>query len=301
MTMHRSQAQRDIVGATFAEADVAACYARRAPYAPALHDFLLTLVPGRGWALDLGCGPGKLAIALADHFAEVVALDPSAEMIAAGRAADAGRHGNIAWTLGRAEDYDSGAGFDLAAAGSSIHWPDHAVIFPKLAGWTTTLAIIHGDDPVRAPCGQEAWLAFLKRWLVRMAQRTPELRRPHDPAAAAAEATRHEAWMDIAGRERFAFSFHQGVEDFILGQHSRATWSRAAMGDALAAEFDRELDALMRPFAVDGILALEMVSHLTWGAPRRTPRGQGSDERFLPCAAGEGDHPQGGGGGAFKR
>lgn len=270
MTMHRDQAQRDAVGATFGEADVAACYAQRAPYAPALYDFLLTLVPGRRRALDLGCGPGKVAAVLAGHFDEVVALDPSAEMLAAGRAAEAGRHGNIVWTLGRAEDYESAAGFDLATAGSSIHWPDHTVVFPKLADWTPVLAVIHGDDAVLHPCGKAAWLEFLVRWLARMAERTPEARRPYDPAAAAAEAFRHEAWMDIAGREQFAFSFPQSVEDFILGQHSRATWSRAAMGAGLAAEFDAELDALMRPFAVDGMLELEMVSHLTWGAPRRT-------------------------------
>ena len=44
------------------------------------------------------------------------------------------------------------------------------------------------------------------------------------------------------------------------------------MGEALAAEFDRELEALLRPFAADGQLDLAMVSTLTWGAPRRTPR-----------------------------
>jgi hypothetical protein len=44
------------------------------------------------------------------------------------------------------------------------------------------------------------------------------------------------------------------------------------MGEALADEFDRDLADLMRPFAADGQLALEMVSELTCGAPRRTPR-----------------------------
>ena len=272
MTMHRDQTQRDAMGATFAEADVAACYAHRAPYAPALYDALRAMAPGRGRALDLGCGPGKVAIQLADHFAEVVALDPSPAMLEAGRAADGGRHGNIAWTLGRGEDHEGAAGFELVTAGSSIHWPDHAVLFPKLAGWTSRLAVISGDDPVASPCGQAAWLAFLKRWLARMADHTPGVRKPYDPVAAQAEATRHEAWMDIAGRERFAFTFHQPLEDFIAGQHSRATWARAAMGPDLTAAFDEELDALMRPFATDGRLALEMVSHLTWGAPRVSRR-----------------------------
>jgi SAM-dependent methyltransferase len=261
----RSQAERDAVGGAFAEADVARCYADRAPYAPALFDFLLRQVGGRGRALDLGCGPGTVAVSLAEHFDEVVALDPSEAMIEAGRESDAGRHGNIAWVLDTAEAYRSEAGFDLVTAGSSIHWPDHGVLFPKLADWTQVVAIITGDEARRPPCGEEAWVGFLTAWIARLGGH-------YDPPRASTEAQRHEAWMDIAGRERFAFTFHQRVDDFIRGQHSRATWARHAMGDALAAEFDQALDALMRPFATDGVLALPMVSELTWGAPRRTPR-----------------------------
>ena len=263
MSFPRNQAERDEMGAVFAETDVARCYVDRPPYAPALYEFLLDQVAGRGRALDLGCGPGKIAIALARHFLGVVALDPSAAMIEAGQAADAGRHGNIDWVVSSAEAYESGEGFDLVAAGTSIHWPDHAVVFPKLAGWTRMVAIVTGDAPARAPCGDAAWEAFLTRWLARLG-------RVYNPAGLTAEGSRHEAWMDIAGRERFAFTFRQSVEGFISSQHSRATWIRAAMGRALADEFDRDLDDLMRPFATDGRLALEMVSELTWGAPRQS-------------------------------
>lgn len=260
----RTQAERAAVGGAFAEADVAACYAARPPYAPALFEFLLARTEGRARALDLGCGPGKIARALADHFAEVVALDPSAAMIAAGRAADAGLHENIAWVMDTAENYQAAGGFDLVTAGASIHWPDHAVVFPKLAGWTSILAVITGDEPFAPPCGREAWVAFLTRWIARVGGR-------YDPSRASAEMNRHEAWMDIAGRERFAFTFRQTVEDFVRSQHSRATWTRSRMGVDLSDEFDRDLDDLMRPFATDGWLDLDMVSDLTWGAPRRAP------------------------------
>jgi SAM-dependent methyltransferase len=271
MTLHRTQADRDAAGATFAENDVARSYYARPPYSPALYERLLQLAPGRGTALDLGCGPGKVAIALADHFAEVVALDPSAAMLNVGKAADAGRHGNIAWVNDRAETYASEMGFDLVAAGTSIHWPDHALLFPKLAGWTSLLAVISGDCLV-PPCGEAAWLDFLKRWLAIVAEVTPGAR-PYDPQRFAAEGLRHEAWMDIGGRERFRHVFQQNVRDFVVCQHSRASWSRAAMGETLAAEFDAALAALMRPFATDGMLELEIVSDLTWGAPRSTPHG----------------------------
>jgi hypothetical protein len=78
--------------------------------------------------------------------------------------------------------------------------------------------------------------------------------------------------MAIEGRERFPFTFRRPVADFVDSQHSRATWSRAVMGEALAAAFDAELTALMAPFAEDGILTLQMVSELTWGRPLAAPR-----------------------------
>jgi SAM-dependent methyltransferase len=269
--MHRRQDDRDAGAATFAEDDVARSYYARPPYAPALYEHLLKITPGRGRVLDLGCGPGKVTMVLADHFAEVVALDPSSAMLELGRAADAGRHRNIVWVRDRAETHASEAGYDLVTAAASIHWPDHAVLFPKLAGWTRLLAVIIGDCLV-PPCGEEAWLGFLKLWLARMAEVTPRVR-PYDPNGFAAEGLRHEAWMDISGRKTFQHVFRQSVEDFIVCQHSRATWSRAAMGGALAAAFDRDLEALMRTFAVDGMLELEIVSELTWGTPRARPKG----------------------------
>ncbi len=248
------------------------CYAFRPPYAPALYDSLLAKVAGRGVALDMGCGTGKIALALADHFRQVVALDPSAAMLAAGRAADAGRHANILWTQSRAEDFRWDGRFDLVTAGTSIHWPEHSQVFPKLAECTRVLAVISGDEPTPPPCGEEAWSAFLTPWLARMANRTPGVRRKYDAAVFASEAKRHEAWMDISGRERFPFTFQQSVADFIESQHSRATWSRTAMGKTLADEFDRDLEQLMHSHVVEGKMEIRMVSELTWGIPRRTPR-----------------------------
>ncbi len=252
-------------GAVFGDADVVRCYAHRPPYAPALFDALLDKVEGRGRALDLGCGPGKIAIILADHFAEVTALDPAARMIEAGRRADAGRHGNIIWSQQRAEDLATDQSFDLVTAGTAIHWPAHDILFPKLAAVTPTLAILQADGQERPPCDLEAWLQFKIRWLARVG-------RTYDLAAFNADVRRHERWLDIAGREQFAYPFRQSVEAFIASQHSTAAWARVAMGQALADEFDHELEALVRPYARDDQLELELVSELTWGAPRASPR-----------------------------
>ncbi len=92
--------------------------------------------------LDLGSGPGHVAIPLAAHAGEVVAVDPEPEMLAAlGAAAP----GNVRPVEGRAEDVDESWGsFALATAGRSFHWFDADVVFDRLARVTTQLALI-GD------------------------------------------------------------------------------------------------------------------------------------------------------------
>jgi SAM-dependent methyltransferase len=264
-------AARDAGAAIFADPDVAACYPTRPPYAPQLFDFLCALPQRRDRALDIGCGPGPVARALAERFGEVIAVDPSAAMIDIARRSDAPR--NIAWVQARAEDFEDAGRFDLVTAGASIHWTDPALIFPRLARWSPLLAILDNDPifPLPAPpCGLEAWLAFLSEWYARTGRTLPQRWLTPDPAAVAPLGP-HGAWLDIHGRQRFAFTFHQSVEDFIASCHSRVSWHRRMMGGRLAAEFDAALDALMRPFAVAGVLGLEVVSEVVWGRAKTTP------------------------------
>ena len=141
--------ERERLAAIFASEDVAVSYHGRQPYPAALYETLLAMVPRRQRALDLGTGPGKIARVLADHFGEVVAVDPSAPMLAVGRADDAGRHPNITWVHGRAEDYEDAERFELVTAGASVHWFDLEALFPKLARWTEVFAIL--NDAPRVP------------------------------------------------------------------------------------------------------------------------------------------------------
>ncbi len=82
---------------------------------------------GTGRLLDVGCGPGVLTLALADYFAEVLGLDPDAEMLAEGaRRAYQGGISNTRWVQAHAEDIpalDLGT-FKLVTFGQSFHWTD---------------------------------------------------------------------------------------------------------------------------------------------------------------------------------
>jgi len=255
-------------GLEFDDADVARAYLKRPPYPNALLDRLAELPPQRGHALDLGCGPGKLARPLADRFAAVTAIDPSAPMIAVGQAVDAGRHRNIRWACAPAETADFGPTADLAVAGASLHWMTHGVLFPRLAetlGPAGVIAAVDGDGPTSAP-----WLAthraFTAAWVERLGFvfDNPDFR---------ARMIAHEAWMDIEGRETFTAVHRMPIADVVEMEHSRATWSRAGMGAANVAAFDAELTDLLRPYAEDGAVTFEVATRLVWGRPRQTPRG----------------------------
>jgi SAM-dependent methyltransferase len=253
-------------GAVFGELDVARCYAHRPPYAPALYDRLLQVVRGRERAVDLGCGPGKIALELAPHFREVIAVDPSGPMLEAGR--ELSDRSNIDWRETTTEALELDAPVDAITIGAAVHWMDHPVVFPKMARWLGddgVLAILGGgggSGVAVAPWG-DSWLEFLKAWLARVGQE-------YNRASFVAAGEAYMSWMDIAGREDFAFTFEQPVEDFVAAQHSTATFARAKMGEALAAEFDADLLRVLEPAAETGILRFEVQSSLVWGRPRVT-------------------------------
>ena len=100
----------------------------RLPYAAGLADRLAEVLAldERGRLIDVGCGPGVLALRLADRFAEVVGVDPDAGMLAeAARRADAAGIGNARWVRMRAEELPAGLGtFQVATFGQSFHWMD---------------------------------------------------------------------------------------------------------------------------------------------------------------------------------
>jgi ubiquinone/menaquinone biosynthesis C-methylase UbiE len=109
----------------------------RAPYAQAAIDFIVERYDLREGvrALDLGCGPGTIAIPLSSAVAEVVAVDPDVNMIAEGQrlAASRGRQ-NIEWLRSRAEDISLGSGpFRVTTIGQAFHWMDREEVLRKLA------------------------------------------------------------------------------------------------------------------------------------------------------------------------
>jgi ubiquinone/menaquinone biosynthesis C-methylase UbiE len=100
-------------------------YAFRPPYPGELIERLSTLASSvDASVLDLGCGTGDIARPLAAHVGRVTAVDPSAAMVDAGRAAPGGDAPNIEWVQSTAEQFDFNDDFSLLVTAESIHWMD---------------------------------------------------------------------------------------------------------------------------------------------------------------------------------
>jgi ubiquinone/menaquinone biosynthesis C-methylase UbiE len=75
--------------------------------------------------LDLGCGPGVIALHLAERGVKVIAIDPSEEMLTAGRRLAAEREVNgIDWRLGDSTKLEQVPAVRGVAVGDAFHYMD---------------------------------------------------------------------------------------------------------------------------------------------------------------------------------
>ena len=107
----------------------AADYAAFRPtYPPALFEFVAGLAPTRTCAWDCGTGSGQAAVALAAHFARVVATDASAAQLA-----HAAPHPAVAYRVARAESSGlAAASVDLVTVAQALHWFDREAFFAEV-------------------------------------------------------------------------------------------------------------------------------------------------------------------------
>ncbi|MBR8833458.1 MAG: class I SAM-dependent methyltransferase [Stigonema ocellatum SAG 48.90 = DSM 106950] len=150
-------------------------YARyRSKYPQALFDLLTDIfkLDGKGRLLDLGCGAGLVGIPFRDRFAEVVGLDPDADMLkAAQEQAAALGATNIRWIHDRAESISEDLGqFQLVTMGRSFHWMQRELVLSKLYplladnGGIVILKTNENTWDSEHPWKQTA-IAVVKRWL----------------------------------------------------------------------------------------------------------------------------------------
>ncbi|HLZ85248.1 MAG TPA: class I SAM-dependent methyltransferase [Caulobacteraceae bacterium] len=194
-------------------------------------------VPAGARAIDLACGTGRVALAIASRFAEIRAVDLEPEMVAAGQR-EARRLGisNIHWSIGRAEDFEAAAGaFHLVTAGEAFHRLNRPRVAALGFGW-----LAPGGAFVTLGCeglldGDAPWRRVLAE-VVRAFVGEPARRLGAPNAPIAEEIADQEAALRAAGfapvvTRDFDLEHEWRLDELLGNLRSTSVLSRAALGD----------------------------------------------------------------------
>lgn len=213
---------------------------------------IVELKPGDR-VMDLGCGPGLLAILFAKAGMRVTGVDPEPDMLAAARAAasEAGVQLDLRQGSSFALPADNEP-FDLIVMGRAFHWMDGRATLVALDGRVAkggALAFFDDDHPRTA---ENAWRFALRD----IANRFGRTRLHHIVQASSAEfRSRHALLLDSA------FSCLEGVSayvrrdvtaDEVVGlAFSLSTTSRERLGERAQA-FEDELRLALAEISPEG-------------------------------------------------
>ena len=245
-------------GRVFADEEVAALYQYRAPYPRGVFAILERLVVAPRVVLDAGTGTGALARRFPPSIERIDAVDPSAAMIAQGRALPGGDDPRIRWIVGRAEDAPLSPPYGLITSGASLHWMQPEIVMPRFRDALALGARLAVVDTETTHAGE--WRPeFLD--IIRRYSPLEHHLETHEIVLRAAE----QGLFVLEGEERTAPEpFDQSVDDYLRLLGSTSTLSRVTLGSRAAA-FDAQCRDL---FARHGMTRIRssVVGYVAWTA-----------------------------------
>jgi SAM-dependent methyltransferase len=217
--------------------------------------------------LDLGCGPGQLALAFAFFAGLVVALDPEPEMLRVAAATVEGIAPNVRLESGSSAELSPRLGtFRMAVLGRSFHWMDRPETLRRLDALIEPAGAVALFDEEHPAVPDNSWIAGYHDLLERFSG--------DDPVRAvrqSADWVRHEGILldsPFARLERIGVIERRRVpvDRLVDRALSQSSTSRARLGDA-ADRLVGEIVALMAAVAPDGV-ATEVVESIALIARR---------------------------------
>lgn len=236
----------------------------RVPYPPDLLDDLRwqTRPTGQGRLLDLACGTGQVTFAIADHFAEVWAVDQEAEMIEMVRSKAYGMGaGHVRGIVASAESLAAPVEtFELVAIGNAFHRLRRDLVANSAFRWLQPLgciALLWASVPWQGEAEwQHAMASVIAKWQATLGTRTR--------VPTGWERTRQEQPDRLVLRQAgfegiYSAQFltpHEWTVDALIGfVYSTSALPRSAFGDQ-AITFEHDLRRELCTFATD-----DRVSH----------------------------------------
>lgn len=248
----------------------------RPPYPVELISDLRARVPidATSRVLDLACGTGQIAFALAADVAEVWAVDQEAESVelVAYKAQRLGA-ANIQYRAASAETVTLDGAFDLVAIGNAFHRLDRAAVATRIVGHLSAcgcVALVWGETPWR---GDRPWQRVLDETLVRWRDalgardRVPAGweeaidRDPHEQVLRRAGLT-YEGMFEFSSVERWS------VESLIGFTYSTSFLNRAVLGSYVEA-FEDDLRRRLLACCPDGVFEQDLL--FAYELARRDP------------------------------
>jgi ubiquinone/menaquinone biosynthesis C-methylase UbiE len=236
-------------------------YARyREPYPPMFFKKVAEQIALRGdeSLLDIGCGPGLLAIGFAPFVASCTGLDPESAMIEAARVAAAEAGVALSLIHGRIEQFPTTQTYDVITIGRALHWLER----------DATLAVL---ERILAP---ESGRILICRASSTETPETPWVK-PYEQVRRAWASGPEEKHYRIDPKEWFADSCFRAlgetsvaerrqvtVADLIGRALSKSNSSPEIIGEERA-RFEEEITATLDPFVQGGVLVEQIVARAT--------------------------------------
>lgn len=149
--------------------------------------------------------------------------------------------------------------YALVTAAESLHWMEWDVVLPRLARILTPhglLAILNVEEqPVP---WHEGYRQIEQRFTNNPAYQ------PFDWIGALEK----ERLFQKRGTHEAEVVVSQTVEDYITAKHGRSILSLDTMTALQATQFHTEMQALLLPFAQDGLLTFSVIGRIIWGKPK---------------------------------
>lgn len=211
--------------------------------------------------IDLGTGPGLLALGFAPYVGRIVGVDPEPAMLQAARQASARAGNELTLIAGKAETLGPEIGtFDIVTIGRALHWMDRDATLARLEGLVARDGAILICASFSVTDGRNPWLDGYN-----------EIRRRWSPAKLWEEAGKgtrtHRDLPAFFHGSAFAptelitveTSHTVGMQDLAQRTLTYSSSSPEALGDNVEAML-RDVESHLASFSGDGLIAETIVS-----------------------------------------
>jgi SAM-dependent methyltransferase len=211
--------------------------------------------------IDLGTGPGLLALGFAPYVGRVTGVDPEPAMLSAARAAAARQGQTLELIESRAEDLGENIGrFGLVTIGRALHWMDEAALGPLFQRLVAAHGVVAICASFSVQDGRNAWLetytAARRAWSdERLWRESRSGERAHRELARVLAGTGFHAAETV----RVETTHEVSVERLARRILTFSSSSPGALGDRADAML-ADVEDRLKPFAREGIVTEVLVS-----------------------------------------